>query len=127
MAVSFFSALGDHPQLLGLQVRRLEVYGGNLVNAGTPGYRARDFDDRWRKEGLALVRTRESHLQAASEAGRVSWRGEIQAALDGNSVDLPVEQTAVAHALSEYSVNLSFMRHHLSLLGMAVNGRAGGA
>lgn len=110
-----------------MQVRRLEVYGSNLVNAGTPGYRARDFDDSFRKPALALARTHSRHLAAGDPQGRLSWRGEVQTALDDNNVDLPLEQTAVSHALSEYAVNLSFMRHHLSLLAMAIHGRAGGA
>ena len=43
MAISFASALGIHEQALDVRVKRAEVLANNLVNADTPGFKARDI------------------------------------------------------------------------------------
>ncbi len=42
--MDFDKAFGIHGQALTLRSRRAEVIAGNLANADTPGYKARDFD-----------------------------------------------------------------------------------
>ena len=38
------NAFGMHEQALKLRSHRAEVLAGNIANADTPGYKARDFD-----------------------------------------------------------------------------------
>ena len=42
----FDRALGIFPTAAAVQARRLEVISGNIANANTPSYRARDVDFR---------------------------------------------------------------------------------
>ncbi len=42
MTISFKNALGLHPQALAFRTERASVLAKNLVNADTPGFRARD-------------------------------------------------------------------------------------
>ncbi|HXK55597.1 MAG TPA: flagellar basal body rod protein FlgB, partial [Gammaproteobacteria bacterium] len=42
--MKFDNAFGVHEQALKLRSRRAEVLAGNIANADTPGYKARDFD-----------------------------------------------------------------------------------
>ena len=123
MAISFTGALGYHPELLSLQAERVAVYGSNLVNSETPGYQASDFDITLQRETLALDRTDARHLSSAQPHAVITRRSEIQTMLNDNSVDVPLEQSSIAHTLSEYSVNMSFIHHHLSMLSAAINGR----
>lgn len=44
MAINLDKALGIHPQTLDFRVERSKVLASNLINAETPGYKARDLD-----------------------------------------------------------------------------------
>ncbi len=123
MAVSFSAALGEHPKLLGYQVDKVSVYGSNLINAETPNYRASDFTVDFRRELLELNSTDPRHLSPETDITKVTERPPLQTMLNGNSVDVPVEQTSIAQALSDYSINMAFVRYNLSMLSAAVNGR----
>ena len=43
MSISFANALGVQPDALALRARRAEIIAGNLANADTPGFLARDI------------------------------------------------------------------------------------
>ncbi|MCL6269548.1 hypothetical protein M3P05_06285 [Sansalvadorimonas sp. 2012CJ34-2] len=123
MAISFAEALGYHPELLSLQAEKVTVYGSNLVNSETPNYQASDFDITLREQVLAMTRTDERHLTPSPKGAVVTRRSELQTMLNGNSVDVPLEQATIAHTLSDYSTNMSFIRYHLTALSAAINGR----
>ncbi len=126
MAISFSGTLGFHPQLLSLQAERVTVYGSNLINAETPEFRAADFDVAFEQELLALKTTDSRHLSSnysGTPRGVFTKRPQMQTMLNGNSVDVPLEQAAIGRTLADYSVNMSFIRYHLSALSAAVNGR----
>ncbi|WP_281647167.1 hypothetical protein [Parendozoicomonas sp. Alg238-R29] len=124
MAISFSDALGNHPELLNLQVDRVAVYGSNLVNSETPHYRASDFDIAFNNEVLAMNKTNARHLAPNLGAhGVVTERPQLQSLIQGNSVDVPLEQSTIARTLADYAVNTSFIRHQLMTLSSAITGR----
>ena len=44
MAINLDKLVGFHESALTIRTERMEVISGNLANANTPGYKARDID-----------------------------------------------------------------------------------
>ena len=108
MSMSIDSALGLHTDALRLRERRTEVLAGNLANADTPGFKARDLDfgallarqAAGQATGTSLAVTDPRHLaQSALDAAspaELLYRVPTQSALDGNTVDPHLEKAAFA-------------------------------
>jgi flagellar basal-body rod protein FlgB len=121
---------GIHAQALTLRSRRAEVIAGNLANADTPGYKARDFDFHkvlnQEIEGSVKVRaTSQGHIQP--DAGLISpaqllYRTPMQPSLDGNTVDTEQEHTSFSANAMEYQASLSFINGKISSLRKAIRG-----
>jgi len=134
MPVNLDSYLGVHAQALQLRSQRTEVLASNLANADTPGYRARDIDF---KSALAaaggdgttvhMTATRPGHIGAASVNGTVTpelkYRTPLAPSLDGNTVDVQLEQAAFAENTVRYQATLSFLSGKFRSLMTAITGQ----
>ncbi len=134
MLVNLDSYLGVHAQALQLRSQRTEVLASNLANADTPGYRARDIDF---KSALAaaggdgttvhMTATRPGHIGAASVNGTVTpelkYRTPLAPSLDGNTVDVQLEQAAFAENTVRYQATLSFLSGKFRSLMTAITGQ----
>ena len=108
----FDNIFGIHESALLLHAQRLSVLAANLANADTPGYKARDIDFT---EVLA---------GAYSETGlAVSVTDPYQASLDGNTVEMPVEQAAFAEDNVRYQASLTFINNQISDLQYVISGQ----
>lgn len=105
---------GIHDTALQLQARRLELIAGNLANADTAGYRARDLDFRQALEAAAAG-------TSGSDAKTV-YR-TTDAALDGSGVDAAAEQAAFADAALRYEAALRFIEGRASSMMTAITGQ----
>jgi flagellar basal-body rod protein FlgB len=82
MSINFDKALGIHAQALALREKRSEVLASNLVNADTPGYKARDLDfssvlKQNLPSSLNLERTQTNHIEPPQlTLGATALRGE---------------------------------------------------
>jgi flagellar basal-body rod protein FlgB len=126
------AALGIHPQAIEAGARRLELLAGNMANADTPGFKARDIDFRATMQALldgpsgsaaALRRTAPGH-RSAPEASLTEplYRVPNHPALDGNTVDTQLEQTAFAEASVRYQASLDFLDARIQGLSKALRG-----
>ena len=134
MKISFTNALGLHPQALRLRARRMEVLASNLANADTPNYKARDMDfsallQRMQHDGepgIELKRTDERHIAAtdidALEAG-IKYRNPMMPSLDGNTVDMQMEQARFAENALQYQTSLTFLNGKIRSLKLAIKGQ----
>jgi flagellar basal-body rod protein FlgB len=129
MSVNFDKALGIHTQALALREKRSEVLASNLVNADTPGYKARDLDFKsiFKQNmvaGVDLERTRPGHVAPQQHllSARLMYRNPNQASLDGNTVETHIEQAKFAENAVQYQASLSFINNKLSGLMMALRG-----
>ncbi len=131
MPISLDSALGIHAQALLLRSRRAELLAENLANADTPGYKARDIDFKQVlgaacSNAEALKTTQPGHIQpgAANPAGvaRTGFRNQLQPSLDGNTVDVQVEQAAFARNAVDYQTSLTFLGGEIRDLLAAIKG-----
>ena len=56
MAINLDKLVGFHESALTIRTERMEVIAGNLANANTPGYKARDIDFNKAMQVLASLR-----------------------------------------------------------------------
>jgi flagellar basal-body rod protein FlgB len=127
----FDNVFGIHEQALLLHGQRLSVLATNIANADTPNYKARDFDFSellaHPEEGsLSLRVTQPGHLAPAEGAlpvGGLKYRNPFQASLDGNTVEMPVEQAAFAENNVRYQASLGFNNSRIAEMQLAINGQ----
>ena len=117
-----------HSAALGLRNKKNEIIASNIANAATPNYKARDLDfnsemSRHLKTGN-LTTTNEKHfslMRPVSHKG-VSFREPLQQSLDGNTVELAVEQMEFSENSIRYSTTLSFLNSKIAGLMTAIRG-----
>jgi flagellar basal-body rod protein FlgB len=129
----FEKIFGIHEQALMLHGQRLGVLAANLANADTPGYKARDIDfsevlSQTQGGGaeLPLQVTNVAHItfnDPASPSGDLKYRNPYQASLDGNTVEMPVEQAAFSEDNVRYQASLNFINLKISELQLAIAGQ----
>ena len=132
-------AIGFHGEALALRAQRSEVLAGNLANADTPGYAARDIDfaatlaarmDGTRAaDGRAMARTHPGHQStiAAGPTGsggavEILYRQPLQPTADGNTVEAHVEKAAFMENAAGYEASLRFLESRVSGLMNALRG-----
>ncbi|MQM29517.1 MAG: flagellar basal body rod protein FlgB [Candidatus Accumulibacter phosphatis] len=136
-------ALSFQLQALTLRAERQQVLAGNIANADTPHYQARDFDFastlqqavsgreqaglRLATLGLAtLATTSPQHspgTAAAADPLQLLYRQPMQASADGNTVDMDVERAQFAENSFFYEAGLSFLTGRINTLRSAIQGQ----
>ena len=117
MPFSFDALLGSHEKALALRQQRMMLIAGNLANADTPGYKARDIDfaealKSATSRNLPVHTTRPGHISPAptlSTQAALKYRIPQQAALDGNTVDMQAERARFADNAVRYQATLRFI------------------
>lgn len=108
---------GIHGMALELRSQRMGVIASNIANAGTPGYKARDFDF------AEALKARTSGMDASrAEAVATRFRVPVMPSLDGNTVEMATEQTAFAENALGYSAALTFVRGRVDTVTRALKG-----
>lgn len=109
-----------HHQSLNLRAQRQQLLASNIANADTPHYKARDFDFASALKGamsghggaaLPMAATASGHLTSLLDIAPTNlfYRGEVQSAVDGNTVDMDVERAQFADNSIRYEASLNFM------------------
>lgn len=122
------------PNLRALNLRafRSEVLAGNIANADTPHYQARDFDFRaamrgaLAASGVGMARTAPAHLEPLGTAAgmpRLQFRAPTQPSIDGNTVELDAEVSRFSDNAIRYQAALTFMNSRISGLRTALTGQ----
>ena len=126
--------LDGHGQALSLLSQRQKVLAGNIANADTPGFKARDFDfsaalaeARGRDTATATAAAPGRYLGAATAGGmpeaRLAWREAEQPSLDGNTVDLDRERANFADNAMRYEATLRFINNDVRTMLSAITGQ----
>ncbi len=129
------NALSFQQTALGMRAYRQQVLAGNIANADTPNYKARDFDFAsalndalaGRAEGaLSVARTDAAHLAGKDGSVPVSlkYRRPAQSSADGNTVEMDLERAEFAENAIRYEAGLTFITHQLKMLGLAVQSQS---
>jgi flagellar basal-body rod protein FlgB len=137
MPLNLDAYLGVHQDALKLYAERTSVLANNIANADTPNYKAQDIDFRAVLAGTAgagagpqtlqLSTTSSSHLAgaaaAAGAAPQLKYRVPLAPSLDGNTVDVQMEQAAFADNSVRYQAALSFLSSRFKDLMTAITGQ----
>tara|TARA_B110000977_G_scaffold180591_1_gene240380 strand:+ start:180 stop:566 length:387 start_codon:yes stop_codon:yes gene_type:complete len=122
------SYLDFNAQALSLRSRRNEVLASNIANAATPNFKARDldFDAEIKRHsgGGPLRMTDNQHLPTVINPnhGRMMYRDPINPSLDGNTVELAVEQMEFSENVIRYQTTLTFLNKRITGLMSAIRG-----
>lgn len=119
---------------LSLRAQRQEVIASNIANADTPNFKARDIDFASAMQGAlaktnpgtALAATNKGHIQPAADGKAlpdgtpVLYRGVVQGAVDGNTVDMDVERNQFADNALRYEAGITMINHQIRGLMAAI-------
>jgi flagellar basal-body rod protein FlgB len=115
MIPSLTQSLDFHAQALMLRAERQRLIAGNIANADTPGFKARDFDF------AAALRAASGQGSAGADIAQGVMGGQggtspvlryavpSQTNLDNNSVDMDRERGAFAENSVKYESTLRFI------------------
>ena len=123
---SFDTAFGIHERALDLRAQRLEVIASNIANVDTPHYKARDVDFKsvLNDAQQTLSTTQVGHMKssAVGEQGNLVYSIPFNTSLDGNTVELSVEQAKYGKAAAQYQATLRFIEGDISGIRKALRG-----
>jgi flagellar basal-body rod protein FlgB len=131
---SIDNALFFQQRVLDLRAYRQQVLAGNIANADTPHYQARDFDfsealkqavSGHAEGSLKVARTHARHLEGMDDGGwpGLKYRVPTQDAADGNTVEMDVERSEFAENALHYQAGVAFVTHQLKMFASAVAGQ----
>jgi flagellar basal-body rod protein FlgB len=123
-------AISQREQTLKFRALRNQVLSSNIANADTPNYKARDIDfgaalKSARHESIAMTRTSDLHQKASGQATnsvQLLYRVPNQPTLDGNTVEMDVEQAKFAENALQYRASLAFLDGQIRGLRFALKG-----
>ena len=126
------NALKEHisfqASALSLRSARNNMLASNIANAATPGYKARDMDfDREMSARIGDSHVRMSaprHVNNLTGVGadRVQYRQPLNPSLDGNTVEMSVEQMEFSENSVRYMSTLEFLNKRVAGLMSAIRG-----
>lgn len=117
---------------LSLRAQRQRLIAGNIANADTPGYAARelDFADALSKASkppaAGLDATHGGHLRLSASGGAdatIGYEVSTQPSLDNNTVDLDRERAKFADNAVRYESTLRFINSHVRTMLSAIQGQ----
>ena len=128
MINTFKQQLEVFSKAIGIRNRRNEILASNIANAATPNYKARDVDfevELARSLSVGPIKTsNNAHFAVASKnlPGKVQYRKPLHPSMDGNTVEISVEQAKYGKAAAEYQASLRFIESRVSGIRRALKG-----
>ena len=123
----FENPFGIHERAVAVRNQRLELLAANIANADTPHFKARDLDFQ-----KILTATQPSEMAATNSKhfatgelenpGGIVYRIPYNTAVDGNTVEINVEQAKYGQAAAEYQATLQFLETRIAGIRKALKG-----
>ena len=113
---------------LNIRNKRNDIIASNIANAATPNYKARDinFLDEFKKVSNTgeIKVTHSNHIPTKNYniSGKAFYRDPVIASLDGNTVELSVEQMQFAENTMKYQTTLKFLNGKITKMISAIRG-----
>ncbi len=113
---------------LNIRNKRNDIIASNIANAATPNYKARDinFLDEFKKTTNTgeIKITHSNHIPTKNYniSGKAFYRDPVIASLDGNTVELSVEQMQFAENTMKYQTTLKFLNGKITKILSAIRG-----
>lgn len=132
MSISIDKVFSIHDNAMILRSRRTSVLASNIANADTPNYKAKDLDfnsmlskANMSQGNFSMESTHSGHIQnhQAFASGEIVYRNPLHASLDGNTVDMHVEQAKFSENAVKYQTSFTFLNGKISSLLLAIKGQ----
>lgn len=144
MFAQLTGALDFHGKALALRAERQRLIAGNIANADTPNYAARDLDFRQAMAdatgsapppaamppSTAGGTSHPRHIPVASQAGEpgraaahTTYVAHSQPSMDANTVDLDQERSNFVDNAVRYESTLRFINGHSKTILSAIQGQ----
>ena len=113
---------------LNIRNKRNEIIASNIANAATPNYKARDisFEDEIKKfdKNGPILTTHDHHIvqNSGKSIHETSYREPLITSLDGNTVELAVEQMQFAENSMRYTTTVNFLNGKINKIISAIKG-----
>lgn len=135
MSISFDKVFGVHQYTMRIRNDRAEVIAGNLANADTPGYKARDIDFntalvessnfKFENNDPPMVKTSDRHMDISDLQDDpkmvLKYRLPYQADTgNGNTVEVSTERMNYMSNSIEYQATMRFLNGRISKLMSAL-------
>jgi flagellar basal-body rod protein FlgB len=108
---------------LDVQTRRSQVIAGNIANADTPGYTAKELDfSDYLKQAVqqSTLPLSKQNSQAPTADMKVVEQTPTVIGIDGNTVDAAKEMADLAEAGSNFNFGAKMLQSRLRLLRTAI-------
>lgn len=124
--------LNFNQKALGLRAARQELLSGNIANADTPGFKAKDFDfskamqnaSPQQIQNFSLATTVPRHISSTDFRSITSvpkqYRVPQQPSIDGNTVDMDTERMQFMDNAIRYDAGLTFISGQFRTLLSAI-------
>lgn len=128
MTTSIKDSLAVHSQALQLRGQRNNLIASNIANAATPGFKARDFDfasELKKAVGVGELRVSNGRHMSTTTGNtdlQLGYRNPTMPSLDGNTVEMSVEQMEFAENTVRYQASLEFLNRRISGLMSVIRG-----
>ena len=125
---SIANHIQTHADALNLRSKRNEILASNIVNSATPNFKARDIDFNQALQARMDVGpvnvSNERHFKFYTGSGdeAAQFRQSINPSVDGNTVELHVEQMQFSENVMRYQTSLKFLNRKFSGLMSAIKG-----
>jgi flagellar basal-body rod protein FlgB len=110
---------GIHGTALQIRSQRMSMLASNIANAATPGFKARDIDFN---KALDAATGEQAPSVGQAVQDNVGYRVPVESSLNGNTVELPVEQTQFAENAVQYKTTLQFLQGRVDTVMQALKG-----
>ena len=118
---------GIHEKALAVRNQRMELISANIANADTPSFRAKDMDfqkvlSNVNPSPMAATDVRHFDTGEIENANGIVFRVPYNAAVDGNTVEINVEQAKYGEAAAQYQATLQFLESRISGIRKSLRG-----
>ena len=124
----FDNTFAQAQTMLSLRGQRMEILSRNIANADTPNFKAQDLDfrDVLKIAGStpSIKATHQNHISNSTYKGSAEmvYTVPFNSSVDGNTVELSVEQAKYGKAAAQYQATLRFLEGEISGIRKALRG-----
>lgn len=132
MSISIDRAFSVHDDALILRSRRTSILASNIANADTPNYKAKDMDfsamlkqAQSQDSAFSMRQTHDNHISNHQplQTEAILYRNPLNPSLDGNTVDMHVEQAKFSENAVQYQSTYTFLNSKITGLIKAIRGQ----
>jgi flagellar basal-body rod protein FlgB len=123
----FENPFGIHEQAAAVRNKRMELIAANIANADTPHFKARDLDFKKilsasNPAPMAATNVRHFDTGEIESPNALVYRVPYNSSVDGNTVEIAVEQAQYGQAAADYQATMQFLENRINGIRKSLRG-----